>query len=88
MLDTFQAGGDALLAPARAPFAVTPNDATALPVLPKAIYVGTGGTLIVRGVDAASDVTFKNVASGQIIDVRASHVRATGTTATDLVGLA
>ena len=51
MLDSFQAAGDALLAPARAPFAITPSDGSALPVLPKALYVGTGGTLVLRGVD-------------------------------------
>ncbi len=88
MLDPFQSAGDALLAPARAPFAITPSDATALPVLPKALYVGTGGTLVLRGIDAAVDVTLKNVAAGQLVDIRASHVRATGTTAADLVGLA
>ena len=88
MIDAFQTGGDALLAPARAPFAIAPSDTAALAVLPKAIFVGTGGTLVLRGVDAAADVTLKNVASGQIVDIRASHVRATGTTAADLVGLA
>lgn len=87
MLDPFRFS-DALLAPARAPFAITPSDTTALPVLPKAIYVGTGGVLVVRGIDAAADVTLKNVAAGRVIDIRASHVRATGTTAADLVGLA
>ncbi|WP_375391716.1 hypothetical protein [uncultured Sphingomonas sp.] len=88
MLDPFQSAGDALLAPARAPFPIVPSDATALPALPKALYVGTGGTLVLRGVDAAADVTLKNVAAGQVVDIRASHVRATGTTAADLVGLA
>lgn len=88
MLDQFQSAGDALLAPARAPFTIVPDDTAPLPTLPKAIYVGTGGALVLRGVDATADVTLKNVAAGQVIDVRASHVRATGTTAADLVGLA
>ncbi|MEZ5656801.1 MAG: hypothetical protein R3E04_13125 [Sphingobium sp.] len=56
--------------------------------IPKALYVGTGGTVILRGVDSAADVTFKNVANGQILDVQAQFVRATGTTATDIVALA
>ena len=88
MSDPFQTSGDSLSAPSRSPFAIASNDTTALPFIPKAIYVGTGGTLVLRGVDATADVTLKNVASGQILDIRASHVRATGTSAADLVGLA
>ena len=43
--------------------------------------------MVLRGVGGAADVTFKNVANGQVLDVRAQYVRATGTTATDIVGL-
>lgn len=74
--------------PARSAFAITPNDAATLPVVPRAIYVGTGGTLTLRALDSSGDVMFKNVVAGQVLDVRASHVRATGTTAADLIGLA
>lgn len=88
MSDPFQGTTDSLDAPARNAFPIVPSDATALAVLPKAIYVGTGGTLILRAIDASGDVTLKNVGAGQILDVRASHVRATGTTAADLVGFA
>lgn len=88
MPDTFQTMSDSPTAPSRAPFAIVPHDSTALPTLPKAIFVGSGGTVTLRGVDAATDVVLKNVASGQVLDIRASHVRATGTTAADLVGLA
>ena len=87
-IDRFQNFSDTSVGPARAPFAVTPSDTIDLPLVPKAIYVGTGGNVVLRGVDATADVTFKNVASGQVIDVRAQFVRATGTTAADLVGLA
>lgn len=84
--DPFRA--DAVCASSRAPFAVTPHDSDALPLIPKALYVGTGGHLALRGVDAAGDVVFRNVAAGQVLDVRAQFVRATGTTAADIVGLA
>lgn len=87
MSDPFH-GVDSLAAPSRAPFAIIPSDQVALPVVPKAIYVGAGGTVVLRGVGASADVTFRNVASGQVLDVRASHIRAAGTTAGDLVGLA
>lgn len=84
-IDSFQTSSDMLAAPSRAPFAVTPHDTNELTTIPKALYVGTGGTVILRGVGGAADVTFKNVANGQVIDVRAQYVRATGTTAADIV---
>lgn len=74
--------------PSRAPFSITPHDSTALGVVPKALYIGVGGNVVCRGVDGSADVTFKNLANGQILDVRAQYVRATGTTATDIIGLA
>lgn len=86
--DNFEALADNVAGPARAPFAVVPHDSDELQLLPKALYVGTGGTVVLRGVAGTADVMFKNVASGQILDVRARYVRATGTTAADIVGLA
>ena len=88
MSDSFTTHGDSLSAPARAPFAVTPHDTNELATIPKALYIGTGGNVVLRGVGGAADVTFKNVANGQTLDVRAQYVRATGTTAADIVGLA
>lgn len=87
-IDPFRDNGDGVCASARAPFAIVPHDADELPVIPKALYVGTVGQVTLRGVDGGTDVVFKNVASGQVLDVRARFVRATGTTAGDLVGLA
>lgn len=86
--DPFANNARATVDPARTAFAVVPHDVNELSTLPRAIYVGTGGTIALRAADSASDVLFKNLASGQILDVRAQFVRATGTTATDLVGLA
>ncbi|MFT3975970.1 MAG: hypothetical protein QM688_02465 [Sphingomonas bacterium] len=87
-VDPFAQFSDTVMAPAAAPYAIVPSDAVPLPLVPKALYVGTAGNVVVRGVGAASDVTFRNIAAGQVIDVRASHVRATGTTAADIVALA
>lgn len=87
-IDGFSSFTTSLNDPARDAFSVVPHDDAALPVLPRALYVGAGGTLVVRCVDAAADVTLRNVGAGQILDLRVSHVRAAGTTATDLVGLA
>ena len=88
MSDAFKDFDDTILAPSRAPYAVTPNDVTALPIVPKALYVGTGGTIVLCGETASADVTFVNVANGQVLDVRAAYVRATGTTASNIVALA
>ena len=63
-----------------------PSDAVPLPRPTKAIYVGTGGAVTLRGVDGAADVTYRNVPSGSYLEVCAAFVRATGTTASDLVG--
>ena len=87
MIDNY-AGSDAATTPSQGPFAVVPHDTNALAVLPKALYIGTGGNVTLRAPGSSQDVVFKNLANGQILDVRASHVRATGTTAADIVALA
>jgi hypothetical protein len=87
MPDPFQSHADRLADPARRAFAVTPNDAAELQLLPKALLIGGAGTLTLRAIDAAADVTV-TVVAGQCLPIRASHVRATGTTATGIVALA
>lgn len=79
---------DDVSSPSRNPFTITPSDSTELTVIPKGIYVGTGGTVVLLGDTATANATFVNVQSGQIIPVRVRKVFATGTTATNLVGLA
>jgi hypothetical protein len=86
--DAFASHSRAAVDPARDAFAIFPHDSSEIAVLPRAIFVGTGGDLVLRAVDSDADVTLKNVASGQVIDVRVQYVRAAGTTAADLVGLA
>lgn len=86
--DTFSNTMDSLIAPARNCFPVTPNNTAELVVVPKAIFVGTGGNLVIRAIDSSQDVTFVNVASGSILDIRVSAVRQTGTTAGNIIGLA
>lgn len=85
MKDLFTWIKDTLWAPSRRPFAITPSDDDPLPLLPKGIYVGTGGDVCLRGVDGTEDVTYKNLPSASYINVRAQYVRATGTTATNLI---
>lgn len=77
---------DTVSSPSMDPFEITPHDDDALARITKALYVGTGGDVVLKGVNGA-DVTFANVPDAAILPVRASHVRATGTTASDIVGL-
>ena len=67
---------------------MTPSDADDLPMATKALYIGTGGDLTLRSVESPADVTFRNLPDAAIIDVRVRAVRATGTTAGDIVALA
>lgn len=86
--DQFQLSSDSVISPARKCFAITPNDTTELPAVVKALYIGTGGDLTVKAADDSAFVTFRNIPDGFIIDIRAVAVRATGTSAADIVGLA
>lgn len=88
MTDRFARQSDSADSPSSHPLAVVPSDTVPLAVIPKALYIGTGGTVVLRTASGAGDVTFKNLASGQILPVRAQFVRATGTTAADIVALA
>ena len=76
---------DSILSGARAPYVINPDDVARLPVIPKGIFVGTGGDVTLRGVGATADVTYRNLPDASYIAVRASHVRATGTTAAHLI---
>jgi len=78
---------DSVTSPARDCFAIVPDDANELARIPKAIYVGSGGDVTLLAADNADDVIFRNVPSGTTLDVRASAIRSSGTTAADLVGL-
>ncbi len=73
-------------APATRAVAVVPDDGNPLIDVPKALYVGTGGAIAMRGTGAV-DTVWKNVASGTVLPFRARYVRATGTTAADILAL-
>ena len=79
---------DSPTAPARNCFAIAASDVADLPSVTKAIYVGSGGDIAARTIGSDTDVVFRNVPGGSILDIMASAVRQSGTTASDLVGLA
>jgi hypothetical protein len=53
----------------------------------RAIYVGGGGNAVVRFDRDSSDTTLNGLVAGQVYHFAITHVRATGTTATNLVAL-
>ena len=65
--------------------AIAPSDTEDLPYVSRRIYVGTGGDVVT--IDTyGNTVTHKNVPSGSYLgDAFFTRVKATGTTAADLV---
>lgn len=86
--DPFANTLESVVAPASDCFPIAPNDSSDVPKATKALFVGTGGDIVLRSVSGAADVTFRNLPDGSILDVRVRAVRATGTSASNLVGLA
>ncbi len=66
-------------------YAVTPNDATAIPV-GRAIYVGVAGDIVGQLKDDSTDRTFKAMSNGEH-PMAFKLIKSTGTTATDIVVL-
>lgn len=65
---------------------IIPDDAVDLEYVARAIYIGTSGNVCVV-TSSGDEVIFKNVQSGLILPVRASRIKATGTSAGDMVML-
>lgn len=76
-----------LVSPARKAIAVTPADGADLTDIPKALYIGVGGTISVDPVDGPGTAVSFTVPQGVFDAVRVKRVRSTGTSATGIVGL-
>jgi len=53
----------------------------------EAFFIGVGGDVSLDCATSGSNIVFKNLASGQLLPVRATVVNATNTTATNIVAL-
>ena len=80
----FQSG---LQSPPRNTFAITPSDTLELPFVTRSVYVGAGGDITLRLADDTGSVTLKAVPAGTMLTIRARQIYATGTVASQLVGL-
>lgn len=83
--DKFTGHSKGLDSPADSAFAITPHDSNELAQVPRGIYVGGAGTIIAT--IAGTDITFASAQAGSILPIRPTLIKATGTTATSLVGL-
>lgn len=66
--------------------AIVPSDAIPLENVTRYIYVGGAGNVAVRGQNGTA-VTFTAPPVGSFLPIRATHVLATGTTATNLIAI-
>lgn len=72
--------------PANDAKAVTPHDTNTIAPC-RSLFIGGAGNITLSTGSDDSDVLFTGVTAGMILPVRASAVRATGTTATNIVAL-
>ncbi|WP_339109820.1 hypothetical protein [Thioclava sp. GXIMD4216] len=79
-------GITSLTGPALNGFAIAPDDDADLAQVTRGIYLGQGGDLRVT-LAGGQTVTFTNIAAGGIHGLRIRRVWASGTTATEMVGL-
>lgn len=84
--DIFETRGRDLDSPIENAFAVSPNNSTDLTAVTRGVYVGVSGDLKVD-TSQGDTVTFVALASGVIHPIRAKRIYATGTTATNIVGV-
>lgn len=75
-----------LNAPAIGCFAITPSDTGEFAQWPRRVYVGGAGNIVAVMPDGTIG-TFVGVPVGTMLEIRAFRINATGTTATNLVGL-
>lgn len=87
MADAYQAFADGWHKPYANSFAITPNDTTPLAEITRAVYVGGAGNIVVKLENDSTAVTLTAVPVGALLEIRASLIMATGTTATNLIGL-
>ena len=84
MPDAFGGTLDSVSAPATWGTAVVPHDVDALGDVPKALYIGGGGTLVARGSGGGADVTFRGLPAGSVLPFRAQFWKKYDTQAIDL----
>lgn len=86
MIDPFQSNQVGTNSPARNALAISPDNDTDLTVTVRGFYLGNAGDVKVDMANGGS-VVFSNMAAGVIYPIGVKRIYATGTTATNIVGL-
>lgn len=86
-VDQYRTAGRGITFPAEKAYAITPTDDVELGAVTRGIWVGGAGDLAVIMKGDTAVVTFSGVVAGSLLPLRVKEVRATGTTATNLVGV-
>lgn len=79
-----------MMAPVTKHFAITASDVNDLANIPRGIILGVGGDVKMCLRDNSKDseaIIYKNLPSGVILPLRPRKIFATGTTATDMIGV-
>ena len=84
-MDKFAAYSSSLDSPASDVFPITPNDVTDLAVTTRAIRANTGGDVMLVTLEGNERAC--KFADGETRAIRATRIKATGTTATGLEGM-
>ena len=87
MADRFEFHKAELDSPSDVYFDITPSDTVDAEQVTRAVYVGGSGDVAAVRKDGTA-VVFHSVVAGTILAIRAMRVNSTGTTATDIVGMA
>jgi hypothetical protein len=87
MPDAFQSHQAGLADPGFKATAISPHDTNDLTDIPRALWVGLGGNVVVICKNDTASVTFNNVPAGSILPVSVKRVLATGTTASQILAL-
>ncbi len=77
---------DAISAPAQRAFTITPSDAVDLAAETRGLWVGASGDLALV-LASGDEVIVAGAVGGTLLPLRVRRVKATGTTASQLVGL-
>lgn len=90
MAETLYNATPNITAPGFNAMAITPNDGSDMTYTCRALYIGGSGDISVvmdNGGRGGNTVTFVGLTAGTILPIQAARVRATGTTATNIVAL-
>ncbi len=86
MQDRYDGYSSSFAGPAGHGFAIVPSDAADLPEITRALYVGMGGSLAIV-LQSGAELTLQGVAAGTLLPLRVRRLKASGTSASAVVGL-